>query len=313
MEDEVVMPRARYEAPRDDNSWMVLLAAAIATIVAGYILTRQAYVLPLGDLSVMQALGQSAGAIAIRIVPLALIGGAALWFLMTRLGRPRVGPLAAVVVTVGALAGSGLLVGLTALEKAEYIKDNESLRRPPSERIAARYQQALFHSYNAFNGRLDNLFQFRVSYRSSPGDAEDIERARRGLETARQAARNFESAVADNQARALADVERTNLSRFGKASARAELQEVFDANAPTVERIVELNGEILDQIEAQVEVLEGSLGRWNLQYGMVAFRNQSDLNAFRTAGERLPELTAEATDLVRQLGVQAAEASGPSA
>lgn len=300
--------RARYESRKTVTIWPLALGAVLAAGVGGWFLTEQAYQPPYLETTTGEALAASAMGIAMRVVPLIVGVTLALYFGLLRRAAPRQAPAWGVGVVAAALAGSASVVILTHMEKEAYVVEGRPAMADLLQRTADRYENEVLLSHRALNSRMSTVlgpgFLLWSSYRGS--GERDYDRLHRLIADARTSITNHRAHIADQQAETLHRIRVSRLiGRFGKAEAIADLQARFAETAELRERHFTLFGEILDEVEAQVGLLEQADGRWEADYFYgVTFRDAAVREAFDARLERITELAQEVDDVTEDLTVE---------
>lgn len=299
--------RARYESRKKTTIWPFGVGAILAAGAGAYLLTEQAYTPPYLEVTTGQALAASAVGIALRVVPLVLVVGAALYFGLLRRAAPKQAPIWIGGVVAAAIAGVATVVILIHMEKAAYEASGRPQMAAVLQRTADRYENEVLLSHGALNSRMRTVlgpgFLLWSSYRSS--GERDYDRLHRLVADARTSIENHRNHIATQQEETIDRIRQAPISRFGRAEAIADLRARFAETSELRERHFTLFSEILDEVEAQVGQLEQADGRWeaNYFYGLT-FRDAAARDAFNARSERIVELATEVEDVTEQLTVE---------
>ena len=306
MVDSPVEPpiRARYESRPKATIWPFGVGAVLIAGAGAYLLTEQAYQPPYLETTTAEALSASAVGIALRIIPLAIAAFLALYFGILRQAAPKQAPIWAAGVGAASLAGAASVVVLTDMEKAEYVATGRPTMAGLLQRTSDRYENEVLLSHGALNSRMRTVlgpgFLLWSSYRST--GERDYDRLHRLIADARTAIGNHRNHIADQQAETVDRIQTAPINRFGKAEAIADLRARFAETSDLRERHFTLFSQILDEVEAQVGILEQADGRWNSSYFYgVSFRDTGPRDAFNERSERILELAREVEEVTEQL------------
>lgn len=309
MTDTFVEPpiRARYESRKRESVWPYGVGAILATGAGAYLLTEQAYAPPFLETTTGQALAASALGIAIRVIPLMLVVGAALHFGILRRVAPKQAPAWLAGVVLAGLAGVATVVTLIHMEKAEYVANGRPQMAEVLQRQSDRYENEVLLSHGALNSRMQTVlgpgFVLWSSYRST--GERDYDRLHRLLSDARTSIENHRNHITTQQDETIDRIRQAPINRFGRAEAIADMRERFAQTGELRERHFTLFSEILDEVEAQVGLLEQSDGRWQASYFYgISFQDASAADAFNVHSDRIRELAREVEEVTEQITVE---------
>lgn len=300
--------RARYESRKTTTIWPFAVGAVLVVGVGAYVLTQQAYQPPYLETTTGEAVAASAVGIAIRVIPLILIVALALYFGLLRKAAQKQAPLWGVAILAAGLIGSAAVVVMAHLEKEAYVAEGRPAMTALLQRTADRYENEVLLSHGALNSRMRSVlgpgFLFWSSYRGT--GERDYDRLRRLVADARTSIAGHRDHIASQQAETIDRIRVSRaIGRFGKAEAIADLQARFEETRELRERHFTLFSEILDEVEAQIGILEQADGRWEPSfYSGVTFRDASVREAFNARSERINELAGEVDDVTEELTVE---------
>lgn len=297
--------RARYETRKRTTIWPFAVGAVLVAGVGAYFLTEQAFQPPFLEKTTAEAVAESAAGIAIRVLPLIAVVAAALYFGLLRRAAPRQAPAWAAAVVAAALVGLAGVVAQAHMEKEAYIAEGRPAMADLLQRTADRYEHEVLLSHEALNNRMRTVlgpgFLLWSSYQSD--GQRDYDRLHRLIADARSGINNHRQHILSQQTETIDRIRVSRLiGRFGKAEAIADLQARFAETAELRERHFTLFSEIMDEVEAQVGLLEQADGRWTANYYFgVSFRDASTREAFNAHSDRIRELAREVEDVTDDL------------
>lgn len=293
-----------YDRKDKIPAWPFVVGAVLVVGFGAMLLANQAYRPPYLDRTTMQSLQVSAGPIALRVIPLALIAFAALYFGITRTLVPRQAPLQALLIVMAALAGVATIVIQAQIEKTTYEREGRPATQELLQRTADRYENEVLMSHRALNNRLSDVtlpgFFFWTSYRREREP--DYDYLRELLADARDTVGHHHTYIAQQQAQAVERIRQSRISRFGKAEAIQALEARFSASDALRERHFELARQMLTELEGEVDILQRANAAARADgFQGVSFGDQANRMAFQAHEERLAQITLELDDVTRDL------------